>query len=102
MQTDQPKTIRLADYRPPAFLVDSVELTFDLDDHRTAVTTIMKMRRNEAFGDSGSPLELDGEDLDLQDITIDGWQVAETSLTVTEAGLTVENVPDQFLSLIHI
>ena len=96
MQTDQPKTIRLADYRPPAFLVDSVELTFDLDDHRTAVTTIMKMRRNEAFGDSGSPLELDGEDLDLQDITIDGWQVAETSLTVTEAGLTVENVPDQF------
>ena len=56
----------------------------------------MKMRRNEAFGDSGSPLELDGEDLDLQDITIDGWQVAETSLTVTEAGLTVENVPDQF------
>lgn len=37
MKTDTPQPIRLADYRPPAVLVDSIELTFDLDPDATWV-----------------------------------------------------------------
>ena len=31
MRTDTPPPIRLADYRPPAFLIDEVALDFDLE-----------------------------------------------------------------------
>jgi len=96
MRTDEPKTIRLADYRPPAFLVEHVALAFDLDDHATIVAANLKLRRNPAYGDAAAPLHLDGEGLDLQDITIDGFQVAEAALSVDDEGLTIAQVPDAF------
>ena len=92
MRTDEPVTIRLADYRPPAFLIDRVELAFDLEDNATVVDASLALRRNPAFaaagGDAKAPLALDGEALDLQSITIDGWHVADEALSVNEAGLT--------------
>ena len=35
--TATPQPIRLADYRPPAFLIDTVDLTFELDHAETRV-----------------------------------------------------------------
>ena len=100
MRTDEPVTIRLADYRPPAFLIDHVELAFDLEDNATLVDASLALRRNPAFieagGDAKAPLALDGEALDLQSITIDGWHVADEALSVNEAGLTIRDVPDAF------
>jgi aminopeptidase N len=100
MRTDQPVTIRLSDYLPPAFLVDRVELAFDLEDNATLVDASLKLRRNPAFaeagGDAKAPLALDGEGLDLQSITIDGWHVADEALSVNDEGLTIRDVPDAF------
>jgi len=96
MRTDEPKTIRLKDYRPPAFLVDRAELTFDLKDHATVVTAALSLRRNPAHGEAGAPLKLDGEALELQAIEIDGWNVDDGSLGVDEYGLTIAQVPDEF------
>ena len=59
-----PRETRLADYRPPAFLVDTVDLTFELDEADTRVSSRLAVRRNPA-GDPGAPLRLDGEALDL-------------------------------------
>ena len=56
-----PVTIRLADYAPPVFAVETVELTFDLDPALTTVTSRLCMRRQ-----SSGPLWLDGRDLTLQ------------------------------------
>ena len=39
---------RLADYRPPAFLVDAVALDFDIQDKLTRVTARLSLRRNPA------------------------------------------------------
>ena len=33
-----PREVRLADYAPPAFLVDTLDLTFELDEAATKVT----------------------------------------------------------------
>ena len=56
-----PRETRLADYRPPAFLVENVELSFDLDAAATRVRSRMTVRRNAASTDPGAPLSLDGE-----------------------------------------
>ena len=44
-----PRETRLADYRPPAFLVDTVELAFDLDEAATRVRSRLTVRRNPDF-----------------------------------------------------
>ena len=56
--------IRLADYTPPAFLVDTVDLRFDLDEAATKVVSRLALRRNPA-APAGAPLHLDGEALTL-------------------------------------
>ncbi len=100
MRTEQPVIIRLADYKLPAFLIDHVELAFDLEDDATLVDATLALRRNPAFikagGDPKAPLALDGEGLDLQSITIDSWHVADEALSVNEAGLAIRKVPDAF------
>ena len=60
MRTDTPQAIRLADYRPPAFLIDEVHLTFDLRPNATRVKASLKVRRN---GDHAEPLKFNGERL---------------------------------------
>ena len=40
--------IRLADYTPPGFLIDTVDLSFDLDEAATKVTSRLTLRRNPA------------------------------------------------------
>ena len=49
MRTDaEAPTIRLADYRPPAFLADTVELSVALAPRTTRVTAKVAFRRNPA------------------------------------------------------
>ncbi|MGD9582669.1 MAG: aminopeptidase N [Lysobacterales bacterium] len=86
--------IRLADYRPPAFLIDRVELQFDLDFAETLVSADLHFRRNPAA--AGRPaLRLDGEDLDLRAIALDGRPLAANEYATDPRGLTVAAVPDQ-------
>ena len=50
MPTDaaEPAATRLADHAPPPFLVDEVDLDFELGEERTLVRAKLKMRRNPA------------------------------------------------------
>jgi len=75
MRTDQPVTIRRVDYPPPAFLVDAIRLEFDLDPEDTRVRSTLQMRRNPDFRPADgrpAPLVLDGEQLSLIELRIDG------------------------------
>ena len=81
-----PITTRLADYAPPAFAVDTVELTFDLDPARTTVTSRLRMRRR-----SPGPIWLDGCDVTLQSILLNG---AQPDYELTSAGLRIDAAPD--------
>ena len=65
-----PAAIRRLDYRPPAFLVDTVDLSFDLQPEATRVTATLAFRRNPAAhaGDRAAALVLDGEQ--QHDVTV--------------------------------
>ncbi|WP_017774552.1 aminopeptidase N [Paraburkholderia kururiensis] len=102
--TATPAVIRRADYAPPAFLIDTVALEFELVAERTTVKSTLVVRRNpDAAGSSGRAphLELMGEALEFVSAALDGEAYA--AVRVHEHGLTVENVPDAFeLTLVGI
>ena len=55
--------VKRSDYSAPAFWVDTVDLTFDLDPAKTRVLNRMRLRRNP--GVTPQALRLDGEELNL-------------------------------------
>lgn len=65
----RPKLKRLADYRPPDWLVPSARFRFELDAARTLVHARLEVRRN---GDHRRSLHLDGEELELLSLKVDG------------------------------
>jgi aminopeptidase N len=92
-----PQTIRLSDYRPPAWRVPQVALGFDLGAERTRVTARLTVERN---GKRSEPLVLDGQGLTLVSVKRDGvaldvQPVGET-LTIEIAGdsAVIETVVD--------
>ncbi|GAA0583821.1 aminopeptidase N [Craurococcus roseus] len=90
-----PRAIHRLDYRPPAFLVDSADLHFDLDPAATVVRSTLVLRRNPKAEDRHAPLRLDGEGLTLLGIKVDGVPFPKTHYTLGEDGsLTVPNPSD--------
>ncbi|MDR9483601.1 MAG: aminopeptidase N [Sediminimonas sp.] len=88
MKDAAPQTIYLSDYTPPAFLVDSVHLTFRLDPEKTRVISKVDFRPNPQA--KSRAFSLHGEGPALQWARIDGRDVTPE---ITETGLTCE-VPD--------
>ncbi len=78
------------DYKPSAYLIDSVDLCFDLLDGYTDVSSVLNIRPNPA-AEAGQPLVLDGEHLELLEIGVDGkllssdeYELGDESLTLPE------------------
>ncbi|SEM62263.1 aminopeptidase N [Halomonas caseinilytica] len=92
----QPQAIYLSDYRPPAYRVTHTELTFDLDPAATRVKARLHVERHPER-EAGEALELDGEQLTLKSIAIDGQPLEEDEYQLTEQGLRVARVPSRFL-----
>ena len=82
---------RREDYRPPVFAVASVDLTFELDPEDTLVTARLELERQ-----GEGPLWLDGEDMDLVSISLDGKPLIVGEYTLDEVGLTIETAPARF------
>lgn len=72
MSTKQPRVIHLADYQVPDYLIDETHLSFDLHEDHTLVQARLVMRRNPAAGDGLPVLMLDGQDLELLSVVLDG------------------------------
>jgi aminopeptidase N len=94
MRTDTPQPIRLADYRPPAFLIDTVDLDFNLEPTATRVKARLAVRRN---GDHAEPLVLDGVRLKPLSVAIDGAPLAAADYAVDAEHLQIASVPDAFV-----
>ena len=80
------ETIRLADYVPPPFLVETTELTFRLSPSATRVVARAKYVRNP--GQTGD-LKLDGEKLKLHAIRLDGRALPKDRYSLTDTSLTL-------------
>ena len=91
MRTDTPVPVKLSEYTPYPFEIESVELEFTLDPDETGVMACMLVRR-KGSGD----MVLDGEMLELVSVSIDGTRIHEPAYTLTDTSLTLHDVPDTF------
>ncbi len=96
-QTEQaPRVIRLADYRVPDFLIDAVDLSFDLGEEETRVAAHLTVRRNPRAADRAAALRLDGEALTLVSLSLDGERLGENRYRLSDDALTIDDVGDAF------
>jgi aminopeptidase N len=96
MRDAQPTATYLKDYRPPAFLIETTQLCFELGEDATRVTSRLRVRRNPAYGAERPPLVLDGQQLALKSVTIDGVALLPAQYMVNTDSLTIATVPDEF------
>jgi aminopeptidase N len=96
MRNDQVVTVRRTDYRPPPFLVERVVLEFDLDSALTHVTTQLDVRRNPAAAGAATHLTLDGEDLELISVELDGRAVPAAGYQLSNDALSILAPSEQF------
>jgi len=92
MDQPTPQTIRLEDYKPSPFLIDTVYLDVNLHPTATRVRSRLQVRHNPAAEVAGE-LVLDGESLELDEIKLDGVRLAEDGYTKTDSALNLHGVP---------
>lgn len=80
MRTEQGLPVRLADYRPPDWLVDTVDLDVALHPSRTCVRARLALRPNPEAG-APAPVVLDGDEIAPVAIRIDGEDVSPTPMS---------------------
>lgn len=85
-------TIHRSDYRVPTHLIDTVKLEFDLDPESTGVTNTMHVVPNPQSTEKGAPLVLNGEELTLVSVTVNGRLLSETEYDVSPTALTIPNI----------
>ena len=97
MRTNQPQTIYLSEYKVPAYLVDTVELRFELFEDGARVHSTLFVRRNPESTEGAAPLVLDGDSLKLKRVALNGEELAAGD-DFEEIGeqLVIANVPTQF------
>ena len=101
MREGLPGTIFRADYQAPDFRIHEVSLEVRIFAGQTEVISTLALERTSR-GDR--PLVLDGEQLDLQWLELNGEPLAADDFECTERQLIVPHVPDQFSlrSSVHI
>ena len=92
--TVAPSTKYLSDYKKPDFLVETVDLKFELHDGVTHVTSLLHIKRQ---GEANAPLVLDGVQLMLKSVKLDNKNV---EFFVGNETLTIKNTPNEFDLLI--
>ena len=87
--------IQRLDYAPPAFLIDRVDLTFEIGDTTTRVTSRLVVERNKRSAATTAPLVLDGEALELESIKLDGAPLSANRYQRSENSLTIAEIDDE-------
>uniref|UniRef100_UPI0026486706 aminopeptidase N n=1 Tax=Thalassolituus sp. UBA2590 TaxID=1947663 RepID=UPI0026486706 len=88
MRDAQPKAIQLADYQAPAYEVTDTHLKFELNDGYTQVHSVLTLKQ---VGD-GNELVLNGQDLELLSIRLDGNELTTDDYVVGDETLTLSGL----------
>ena len=91
MRTEEHHPILLKDYRPPDWLIETVDLDVSLDTSATRVRSKLKVKPNTAG--TPAPLVLDGEDLKLASLLLDGKPLPPEAYVATAERLTIAQPP---------
>ncbi len=93
MRSDTASTVHRHDYAPPAFLVDSIDIGFDLDPKATRVAARSLLRRNP--DSRQQELVLHGEELELVAIRMNGKALTKRQYTLHAGKLVIPHAPDE-------
>ncbi len=89
MREGQTAITRRLDYTPPAFWIDTVDLTLDLEPTKTRVLSKLTVRRNPDV--PAQALRLDGDELNLSRVLLNG---AGCTFRMEGEALVLENLPE--------
>jgi len=92
MRTEEPRAINLKDYRAPDYRISEIALDFRLDPAATRVNAKMQVARTGA----DVPLVLNGEQLKLVSVALDGRALSPADYNVDDKFLTIAQVPAKF------
>ena len=90
MRTEQPPLIRLQDYRPPDWLVDTVHLDVSLHPTASRVRARIGLRPKTS---APAPVVLDGDGINLVSVAIDGKPLPKEAYAATSERLTISQAP---------
>lgn len=93
--SEQPQTLYLKDYQPAPYQIDSIHLHVDLHEEKTRVNTVLAIQKKPGTP-AQTPLVLDGDELKLKTIAIDGHPLSPDRYQVTPEHLTIFNPPEHF------
>ncbi len=82
-----PTIVRRQDYRPPDWLVPNIDLDFSLDPVRTIVRARLSVTRS---GGHDRPLRLDGDELTLIEVKIDGRPLRPGEWIIDQGALVLQ------------
>ena len=99
MQIEAPQTIYLRDYEPPAWLIETIFLDVALHPEATRVATTLSLKPNPGRAENTAQIELDGEKITLQEVSIDGQKLNPDRYAVTPEKLIISGLPQRPLTL---
>lgn len=98
MRNETGTTILRQDYQPYPFSIPTVRLTFELDANQTWVSCTLEVKRKTDAQDmaaANADLILNGEDLTLISIHVNGLELSSKNYVLNETTLTLLNLPDE-------
>jgi aminopeptidase N len=93
MRTDTGHTISRHDYCPYPYTLHQVDLQFDLDAAKTRVRCLLSLERT---GPANAPLILNGQDLSLQSLSMDGQALEMDQFDLSDELLTIHPQAERF------
>ena len=96
MREPAPKTIYLKDYAPPPFLIPTIDLHVDIHEDHALVRATLAFERNPKAADAHAPLVLNGEEIELLSVALDGRMLAPGEYLLGEESLSIANLPESF------
>ena len=95
LKESAPKAIHRRDYAAPAYRTERTALAFDLEDGQTTVRSRLRILRAPGT-DAEAPLVLDGQDLELLSVHLDGRRLSGNEYQVDAESLRIFGLPDAF------
>ena len=93
---ETPKTIYLKNYSPPAFIVDHIDLTFDIEDDQTRVISRLHVRKDRGIADQIPSLVFDKGDYEILSVIADGMVLLPGEYGTKNDSFTLAKTPDEF------
>ena len=97
MKNHIPQTIFLKDYTPPPFLIAAADLQFILEPKNTIVNAKLWIKRNSKSKTTETSITLDGINLNLQAIKLNGLTLPNTNYNINSEYIKIFKVPDEFI-----